>query len=232
MDKHVLLVFNMGNSGGKYFEDICNSHDDVQVWQEANHFLHVETIENRYQLDAVFGFFMAQYENNPKKTIGLIKAFDDRLIRFAEDKGGSIIQMFRHPIGVVHFKTGHKMVECKRRGLFDKLDTPEKIFEAHVEFYASVYQAYIDNAYKWPIVKLEDLKKSLREDSFYFEETMKKSLKVDWLPKHTKKVIGMGGLEENYSHFGIWESWAYWKKRIFLKYFQRLMRLCQYEWER
>ncbi len=231
MKKHILLMFNMGNSGGKYFEDICNTHEDVQIWQEANHLLKVDHLETPVQFDRVYAFFMKQYEENKKKTIGLIKAFDHRLIGLAERTGGSIMQMFRHPVGVVGFKTGHKMAECEQRGLFDKLDTPEKIFEAHVDFYASIYNSYTKNAHKWPVVKLEDLKKSLRERTPYFEDVMKKALKVDWQPKHTKKVINMGGLEENRDHFDIWKSWEDWKKDIFLKYFQEIMKLYMYEWE-
>ena len=231
MAEHVLLVFNMGNSGGKYFEDICNCHEDVQVWQEANHLLKVDTLDIGYQFSAIYDFFMHQYKTNKKKTIGLIKAFDNRLIKFTESINGSIIQMFRHPIGVVDFKNGHKMHECQQRGLFKKLDTPEKIFEAHVDFYASRYQSYTNNAYKWPVVKLEDIKKSLREDTSYFKDLMKKSLKVDWLPIHTRRVLVMGGLEEDMSYFDIWKSWENWKKDIFLKYFLDIMKLYEYKWE-
>lgn len=232
MSKHIFLMFNMGNSGGKWLQDICNVHEDVQVWEEANHYLKVNHLEGQIQLDAVYKFFMEQYQSSKKKTLGLNKAFDDRLVKFAERFGGSIMQMFRHPVGVVNFKNGHKMAECKLKGLFDKLDTPEKIFEAHVDFYAFRYREYTENAHKWPVVKLEDLKKSLRERTPYFEDVMKKALKVDWLPKHTKKVISMGGLNDDKSHFDIWESWEDWKKDIFLKYFQGIMKLYMYEWER
>ena len=236
MNKHILLVYNMGNSGGKYIEDICNIHEDVQVWQEANHVLKVDTLDGSLQSDAVYKFFMEQYQTSPKKTIGLIKAFDDRLIRFVERFGGSIIQTFRHPIGVVNFKTGYKMKECERRGLFDKLDTPEKIFEAHVEFYASVYQAYTDNIHRWPVVKLEDMKKSLREKTPYFAETFAKALKVDWREEHTQKVIALGvnpelSIKDDHSHLDIWESWDKIKKEIFLSYFEDTMKFYNYEWE-
>lgn len=231
MEKHIHLMFNMGNAGGKYYEDICNIHEDVQIWQEANHFLGVDKLDNDTQSNKVYIFFMEQWRLNPKKTIGLIKAFDERLIKLAEDTGGSIMQMFRHPIGIVGFKNGHKMAECEHRGLFDKLDTPDKIFEAHVEFYASRYVAYTDNSDKWPVVKLEDLKKSLREDCSYFEGIMKKALKVDWMPEHTQKVIAMGGLEENTDHFEIWQSWSDRWKEIFLGYFEDIMKLYHYEWE-
>ena len=236
MSKHILLIFNMGNSGGKWFEDVCNIHEDVQVWQEANHLLKINKLGRKPQYNIVYDFFMNQYKNNPKKTIGLIKAFDKRLLRFAEQNSGSIIQMFRHPIGVVNFKTGHKMEICEQRGLFDKLDTPEKIFEAHVDFYASRYQAYTDNSHKWPVVKLENLKKSLRDKTPYFVETLKNALKVDWRDEHTQKVISLGvnpelSVKEDFSHFDIWKSWEDWKKDIFLKYFENIMKHYNYEWE-
>ena len=229
-NKHVFLMFNMGNSGGKWFEDICNIHEDVEVWQEANHYLKVDHLDNQLQLDRVYDFFMEQYKTNQNKTIGLNKAFDERLVKFAGTVGGSIMQMFRHPIGVVNFKIGHKMGECQKRGMFDKIDTPKKKFEAHTEFYASRYQTYTDNSHKWPIIRLEDLKNSIVKETPYFVNTMKKALKVDWQPKHTKKVINMGGLKEDFSHLKIWEDWDDWKKKIFLKYFEKLMRTHNYKW--
>ena len=232
MDKHIFLMFNMGNAGGQYFEDICNTHEDVQIWQEVNHFLGVDKLDSSTQLDRAYDFFMVQCRRNPKKTVGLIKTFDERLIKLAGENNGSIMQMFRHPIGIVGFKNSLKMAECKQRGLFEKLDTPDKIFEAHVEFYASRYKAYTDNSDKWPVVKLEDLKKSLREGTSYFEDIMKRALKVDWREKHTQRVIAMGGLEENTDHFEVWESWSERCKEIFFGYFEDIMKLYHYEWER
>lgn len=231
MAKKIFLMFNMGNSGGKWFQDICNVHEDVMVWQEANHQLKVQYESSSVQVDTVYNFFMDQFKNSPKHTVGLIKSFDDRLVKLADQTSGKVVQMFRNPIGVVHFKTGHKMQQCLQKGKFKSLSTPKETFEAHVDFYRDRYVAYTRYSKTWPLIKLEDLKKSLREDKQYFEETMRMCLQVEWKPEHTQRVVAMGGLEEDLSHLKIWQDWEIWKKEIFLEYFKEVMEMHGYKWE-
>lgn len=228
--KHVFLMFNMGNSGGEWFKKICNVHEDVCIWQELNHIIGVQDLDNQIQLDRVYEFFMEKCRNDSHKTIGLIKAFDDRMIKFCEDNGGVIVQMFRHPIGVVNFKNGHKMTECRHFG-HSVLDTPENIFEAHVDYYASRYRTYTLMSERWPLIKLETLKDTIKNDVEGFENLMCDILKVVWNNEHTKKVLQMGGLEQDLSHFDIWKSWESWKREIFLEYFEDIMKIHNYKWE-
>lgn len=235
-NKHIILVFNMGHSGGRWFQDVCNIHPDVQLWQEANHYLKVTHLDTKVQLDKVYEFFMEQYKKSSMGTIGLIKAFDYRLIRFCEEKEGSIIQMYRNPIGVVNAKIGKKMDECRSRNIIKDLESERGIFEAHVEFYAYNYSEYLKNSDKWPIIKLEDLNIDISEDGSYFKKTTEKYLKIKWEKDHIDKIGDLskikGDLSRAYSkHISdqdIFESWPDWKKEIFIRYFKNLITECGY----
>lgn len=228
----------MGHCGGRWFQDVCNIHEDVQLWQEANHFLNVDSLPVREQYKEVYDFFMSQYKENPKKVLGLIKSFNQELIDFCIEHNGSIFQMFRNPIAIIEAKNGHKIQECLSRGVFKELKKEEDIFEAHVEFYAYRFGHYLSNAYKWPLIKLEDLNYELRHNISKFKETMKTILGVSFTDEHIQIIRDLfnvkGDLSRAYAENNrdvlIFDSWSSWKKEIFLKYFKSIMKECDYRW--
>lgn len=73
MSKHIVLVYNMGHCGGRWLQDVCNIHEDVQMWQEANHLLKVDRLDSKVQLDIVYDFFVKQYNESSKKSYRINK---------------------------------------------------------------------------------------------------------------------------------------------------------------
>lgn len=239
MNKHIVLIFNVGHCGGRWFQDICNLHGDVQLWQEVNHYLNVDKKSVKEQFNTIYNFFIEQYNTNPKKVLGLIKAFDERLIKFCENNNGLIFQMLRNPIDVVDAKNGQKMQECLNRGTFNRLETEEEIFEAHTEFYSSIYKEYINRKDRWPIIKLEDLNYYLKNDTIKFRRILESILKVRVSENHIESIKNFSNIKgdlsraycENNKDILIYSSWPGWKKDIFQKYFKNIMLICNYKWE-
>jgi len=231
MSKRVVLIYNMGHSGGRWLQDVFNRHPDVQLWQEANHYLKVDHLDSDSQLDSVYEFFRSQLSLCNKRVIGLIKSFDDRSIKLCEEYGGSIFQMYSHPVNVLDAKDGKKIKECVTAGLLKLPANEEDTFRAHAMFYASIYKTYIDRSYKWPIIKLEDLNESIKSDFQYFIKISKIFFDIEWNNKSLVDIRSMynvnGNLSRAYSEHtpscNIFNRWPEWKKSIFTTTFSNVL---------
>ena len=229
MPEHVMLVFNMGHSGGMWLQDICNAHPDVQVWQEP-------TKQIKNMEGTLLDFFEEQIKSNPHRTIGFIKGFTYPFI----DKvfiSKSVAQVFRNPIGVVNAKIGLKMEPSLKYAPRGVMETEEDIFEAHVAFYAHRYRTYLNQASKWPLIRLEDLNASLEGDCRYFVSTMERLLNVEWSSELLERNKGLWNVKEGRMARGyaihepdmeIFQKWPSWKQKIFVGYFSEIMKESDY----
>lgn len=221
----------MGHSGGRWLQDIFNKHQDVQMWQEANHYLKVDHLETNRQLDAVYEFFIDQLKSNTKRVLGLIKSFDERIIGLCDELGGSIFQMYSHPVSVLDAKAGKKNKDCSSAGLLVLPGTEEEIFKAHALYYASIYRTYLDRSCKWPIIKLEDLNKSINSDFIFFREFSNQIFDIEWDSILLKEIKDMyeikGDLSRAYSEHlpshDIFERWPKWKRSVFIEAFNDIL---------
>lgn len=234
----IFLMYNMGNSGGSWFERVCNTHPKVHAWEELTRFLGNSPSLNMPEAhrsritDKIATDFLkkksAEYE-----SVGLIKSFGSRTRDYCLENGGVLVQMFRHPLKVVNHKMGSKKRECLIRGVFDKMDTDAEVFEAHVEYYYSLYRGFHDRGIL--TLRLEDLRDSLHEGTPFFKETIEGVTGVTWSDEQIDNVrsnvlpVNRSSYAPDKHDKAVWESWSGEQRSVFKKYFDDLMPLLGYE---
>lgn len=231
---HLFLMFNMGASGGSWFESVCNTHPDIHVWEELGRFLGVGygpmTSEQHVERDVhILAFVKQQIKEGKWKSIGLIKSFSKPVILYGREVDARFVSMFRHPITVLEMKMGKKTHACER--ILGRKPRDEKdIFLGHVLLYKPRYLKYVSDVGTkgWRLIKLEDLDASLKTpDVVSFRETMEYVTRIPWSiadvervrtkakPRHAKRPDWWN---EDPTR-KIWHSWPVWKKDIFREFF-------------
>ena len=215
----IFLMFNMGNSGGSWFERVCNSHEDILVWEELHRQLgYIKA--NMEEADLVALEHLKRNENRCK-SIGLIKSFGKKTVEYCLSSGGNIVQMFRNPIKVVNHKMGKKLDVCRSCGI-----DCEDVFEAHVIFYSMRYNQFIKQGDKYPIYKLEDMSDAIINGRF--RGIIESITGVEWNDKQIKRINkilpnGKNSFKEDRSENVIWNSWDDFEKEVFIKHFKPIM---------
>lgn len=221
----IFLMFNMGNSGGSWFERVCNSHEDILAWEELHRQLgYVKA--NMEEADIVA---MEHLKKNVDrcKSIGLIKSFGKHTIDYCLSFGGNIVQMFRNPIKVVNHKMGKKIDACRSCGI-----DCEDVFEAHVKFYSMRYRQFIDRNDKYPLYRLEDLSDAIMNGDF--RNIIESITGIEWDDRQVNRVSsilpsGKKSFEEDDADKAIWKSWDDFEKDMFIKHFKPIMDEMRYE---
>lgn len=240
---HLFLMFNMGASGGSWFESVCNTHPDIRVWEELGRFLGVGfgpmTSEQHRERDVhILAFVKQQIKEGKWKSIGLIKSFSKPVILYGREVGARFVSMFRHPITVLEMKMGKKTHACERI-LGYKPKGEKDIFLGHVLLYRPRYLKYMSDVKGkgWRLIKLEDLDASLKTpDAVSFRETMEYVTRVSWSvadaekvrkkakPRHAKRKDWWN---DDPTH-EVWHGWPTWKKDIFKEFFTEILERAGY----
>lgn len=232
----IFLMYNIGNSGGSWFEKICNSHPQVHAWEELTRILgnspplNEEEILRAEKTDTIaVSFLKEQLQKTEYKSVGLIKSFGQKTVEFCLQNNGAIVQMFRNPIKVVKNKMYSKRRECLIRGVFKEINTEKEEFEAHVEYYASLYLIFLRRAKKYPLIRLEDLNQSITNGTSYLQDVLQDTTGVAWSDQQiafiknniypTNKV----GFDRDRDDEIAWNSWSDQEHGVFLKYFKDIM---------
>lgn len=177
------------------------------------------------------------------QSLGFIKSFGPDMVDFVLGEGsGRVVQLCRHPIKVVAWKMGKKKPEA-RHALGRSLKTQRDVFEGHVKFYAQRYRIYLDRAGEYRLIRLEDIGASLIGDARYFIDTFEYMTGVEWTAEHIRRVRRKAKprhrknwkyprrFQEDNLHHKIWKHrWQGWQKKIFLKYFEQIMKEADYDW--
>jgi hypothetical protein len=231
----------MGNSGGSWFENVCNSHPKVRAWEELTRLLgnsppinEKEPGRSQKISKITISFLQEQLDKKQYDSIGLIKSFTNETVNFCLKNNGRIVQMFRNPIKVLNSKMYSKKAECIIRNVIKDINTKEKEFEAHVEFYSSLYKLFFNRSSTYLTIKLEDINKSISEGSFYFKEIIQYVTGVNWSDDQIKNVKNSifprqkNNFNDNKEEEMIWNSWSAREREIFVKYFSNLMKEFNY----
>lgn len=230
----IFLMYNMGNSGGSWFENVCNSHPKVRAWEEVHrlqnklHLLPENPTERNLQSDEwALKFIKEKSEENEHETVGLIKSFGPRTEEYCLKNKGKIVQMFRNPVKVVQYKMYKKREGCLYRNKFDLSDKSSE-FEAHVELYSCFYQKYINRESIYKTIRLEDLSASLLTDCTYFKEVLEYVTGQSWTSDQVSNIKS-GVYPRNKEGFEdqddvtAWFSWNEKEREVFKKYFKEIM---------
>lgn len=222
----IFLMYNMGNSGGSWFERVCNSRNDIRAWEELHRQLKYEKVDMD-EADKIALDFIKQ-NIGQYTSVGLIKSFGKRTVSYCLDNGGIITQMYRNPIKVINHKMGKKTEACKKCGI-----ECSDIFTAHIRFYKMRYEQFLSNSSKYPTFRLEDLSASIIEDRNQFSFIMKSITGVDWNESQILKAVsvyplGRSSFEDDRSDVKIWNQWDQEKRKIFLHHFESIMKKAGY----
>jgi len=231
---NIFLMYNMGNSGGSWFEQVCNSNPRVRAWEEVLRqlnkleLLSKNPVERNIQSDEwVLEFLKEKIEENKYDTLGFIKSFGPKTEKFCLENNGRIIQMFRNPIKVVKHKMYTKREGCLYRNKFD-LSNKELEFEAHVELYSCFYKKYIDREKKYQTIRLEDLSTSLLTDCKYIKKILEYLTGIEWSAKLISNIKNsvFPRDKRDFNDRDDEIAWSLWNKRereVFKKYFKEIM---------
>jgi len=185
----VFLMYNMGCSGGSWFEKICNTHPEVRAWEEvartlgffgANMLGRIQaTSIDRAQATAMYDVVLWFLANQARRhrSVGLIKTFDLAIVDYCLSQGGTVVQMVRNPIKVIGFKYPRAVWTANRNG---ERQSEIEVFENHVRRYANRYRLYMDRDYQ--LIRVEDLSASLAATPAapHFCRTMEYITQVEW----------------------------------------------------
>lgn len=222
----IFLMYNMGNSGGSWFERVCNSHPDVHAWEE----LHRQMGYAKQSMEAadVYAVEFLRNQIEKWKSIGLIKSFGKQTVDYCKANDGKIVQMYRHPIKVVDHKMGKKTDACRKVGI-----STGDVFTDHVRFYRSRYEQFQNNSERYPLFRLETLSDHLVNKPRRFSEIMQFITGVEWTDSQVSKVLsvlptGKKSFDEDHSEIRIWERWNQHQKDVFVENFESIMRKAGY----
>ena len=221
----IFLMYNMGNSGGSWFERVCNTRKDVNAWEELHRqkeYVKIDMADaDQYALD----FLKVQSQH--VKCVGLIKSFGKKTVEYCKAVDGVITQMYRNPIKVINHKMGKKTDGCKKLGI-DCSD----IFEAHIKFYRIRYELFQSQSKEYITFRLEDVN-SIHDDIQKFREFLEITTGIEWSGdevRNAQKVMPYGktsfaddGLEKI-----IWGGWDKRQRRMFLENFEHIMSIGGY----
>lgn len=230
----IFLMYNMGNSGGSWFERVCNSNPKIKAWEEILRQLNKlellpkNPVERNIQSDKwVLEFLKEKIQENKYETLGFIKSFGPKTERFCLENNGRIVQMFRNPIKVVKYKMYKKRENCLYRNKFD-ISTKEGEFEAHVELYSNFYKKYISREKIYRTIRLEDLNTSLLTDCKYIREVLEYLTNVEWTLNQVFNIKSNVFPRDKQNFIDTddeiaWSSWNDKEKEVFRKYFEDIM---------
>lgn len=253
MSKRIVLMRNMGNSGGAWLMKICTMHKKVLMLAEINEVLRLKYVpkpmypdvgidydvkisqknenrhgtmfESRTQCELGFRFLLNQYKIRKEEVIGLIKGFDAESIKKCKDICDSVkvIQTFRNPVGIIDFYMSlNDAIPGRRQIAFD--EPYEECFKKHIEFFCARFKNFLQKIPTEKIIKLEDINRSLKDNTPFFKETMEEIFEVEWTNDFITEIIKKEGYGDDGSESrGIWKGWESWKKEHFMKSFKIIM---------
>jgi hypothetical protein len=168
------------------------------------------------------------------KAVGFIvhadrPAMGDPLQAFCDKHKGRTLQIVRNPLAVVGFRTSK----------LDKGD--EAQFIATVDLYASRYRKYLSRSHDWPVVKTEDMNRSVGTDGLYFCQTMSWWTGLEWTAGHwldvrngvppDKRKFGDWGWMNDPEPSKHWGNMTVWQRDKFVERFAGIMLGLGYAWE-
>ena len=181
---HLVGINDPGRAGGSWLAYIGRVHPvGMRILGEA----HVSTqldfpypCPPREYDDHIIAFLKSQTLQGVR-VAGIIKSFWKYTRKFILDNGGRICTVLRNPMEVV----GFKMHKKPKPGL-------KPSFGAHVLHYKKVYEVRMAQSGEQPVVRLEDLNRSLGGDGQFFKSFM------EWL---TKTPFPQGYIEHIQRHY-------------------------------
>lgn len=249
MSKRIVLVKNMGNSGGAWLMKVFCLHKDILMLQELNQILRLRfepkslypdmginfdvkiaqrtedkkgfIFNSRTQCEIACRFLLYQFKKRNEEVIGLIKCFDGETVKACRNVCDSVkvIQTIRNPIGIIDF---YMSVDTLHQISFDK--PYRECFEDHVHFFSSRFKDVLKCKNEEPIIRLEDLNVSLRDGTDFFKILIEDIFEVVWTPDLMMKTINLGIGGDGSQNKLIWNNWEDWKKECFLKDFEPIMK--------
>jgi len=257
MSKRIVLMRNMGNSGGAWLMKICTMHKEVLMLAEINEVLRLKYVpkpmypdvginydvklsqrdENRHgallartQCELGFRFLLNQYKIGKEEVIGLIKGFDTELIKKCRGICDSVkvIQTLRNPVGIIDFYMSLKdAIPGRRQTAFD--EPYEECFKKHIEFFCARFKKALGRKEEEKILKLEDINVSLRDRTPFFKDMMEELFEVEWTDNLVEKIIETGYGDGGDVNKEIFKNWESWKKENFLSSFETITADLGYE---
>ena len=248
---HLFLMINAGNSGGSWFESVCNSHPLVHAWEEVtSRTLKIPKVtaettvtEAVARQRKVFEFLKEQEASGQWQSIGLIKGFGYEVLAYCRERGGRVVQQFRHPIKVMYGTRKRPLQPYRWWGREPKDE--REYFEGHARWMARRYSKFLRRADKYPLQTLEALSASLMGDRSYIRDRMEYITQVEWddatieripSPRHRLGAVGDDRWREGYpcsadpSIEEIWALWTAWQRVVFLECFEDIMVRMEYSW--
>ena len=253
MAKRIVLMRNMGNSGGAWLMKICTMHEKILMLTEINQVLRLKfvpkediysseigidfdmkiaqrgpgrvgTIFNvRTQCELATIFLLQQLPIRKEEVIGLIKCFDNDAI-IKYRKFCNSVKVYQTTRNPIDIIDFYTSDKMLRQVAFDASE--ETSFREHVVFFYKRFMSLIEerNNNGHEIIKLEDINKSLKNSTPFFKEKMENIFEVEWSNDFITVIIE----KESYGDDGsgskkIWEEWPSWKKECFLNSFKLVM---------
>lgn len=245
MAKRIVLMRNMGNSGGAWLMRTCSMHEKILMLAEINQVLRLTYVpkekmypeadidfdvkiaqrghnrkgflfDRRTQCEIVSRFIIEQYNTRSEEVIGLIKCFDDEAIENCKGICNSV-KVIQTLRNPVGIIDFYMSDERRRQTAFN--EPYEECFKAHVDIFNKRFSDTLERSEA--IIKLEDINISLRDNTPFYKDFMENLFEVecpDDLIEEVKEKEGYG--DDGGESKVIWEGWESWKKEYFLNSFE------------
>jgi len=190
------LIYHIGHGGGNWLINAILNHPQHKMWVLGE-------INKPCQLDFDGRGIEDTVENKTRETLkyfedaeragceaaGIIKCFTPATRHWVQDHGGRLIQMVRNPLS----KCGSRSMRYLERPVrasryyqeeFGQLpETHEEMIEAHFLWARRKFYDHFmrdKRAALFPLVRLEDINKSMGRDGMFFARLMEWLTQVSW----------------------------------------------------
>lgn len=154
--------------------------------------------------------FLHNCSDQGKACAGIIKSFSYDVVKYVKAHNGFIFHKVRNPLHIVAWRFERKLRAAKY--MFRELhgrepETMIERFEGHCAYYASnFYEKFLDRAKHYPIVRIEDLNKSIWTGGMYFKRVMECITATVWPQEYIDHIYKNWTPEQIYLFHPVWEN--------------------------
>lgn len=195
------LLAYPGHGGGDWFTLMCNNHPAgmtvvLEGFKDQMLDFEARGLDRRKDLDRELLRLM-KFRDGKDACVGFLKSEHPAVWREMLAHGGRRIQVIRNPIALIGTRMWRKVEAAtrwikKRYGREPQGD--DDMFEGHVMRYAyGFYEMYLKRAQSkrdnhWPLIRLEDMNRSVGTDGQYFLRVVEWLTQTEW-PRGYLRVI-------------------------------------------
>ena len=220
-------MYHVGHGGGGWIQHICNNHPHAQMsiiaeCDAKNCLAFKSRGKSQADYDSEIHNFFESRIHYGGDVIGIIKSFHSKNIQWAAKHVGTkrvkVCQMMRNPRvnfpikwqgkqkdSVRYFKRRHK------RGPENEREWFEAVCYRYIDRF---YARFLKAAGKYPVIRLEDLNKSMAGNGRFFQQFMEWLTGIQWSNSYVNHIREHNKPSACYTNWVEWDKWPNGKDRV------------------